>query len=123
MRWLACGIILFCLPSAGCALSPLARYERSLIYQPAPADVGDWSPPADLGFENAEFTASDGTQLHGWFVDHPQRRAVVLFMHGNGGNVAVWASSLHYLSQRHQVAAMVFDYRGYGQSEGQPTEE
>jgi fermentation-respiration switch protein FrsA (DUF1100 family) len=76
-----------------------------------------------LGAEEARFKSADGTKLHGWFFDHPERRAVVLFTHGNGGNVAMWANSTKYLVDRHRVAAFVFDYRGYGRSEGQPHEK
>ena len=108
------------LGASGCATWPL---ERSLLYQPSSAEVGDWKPPPEIGFEHCDFRAKDDTWLYGWFLDHPERRAVVLFMHGNGGNVAMWAPSLQYLVERHRAAALVFDYRGYGRSEGHPTEQ
>jgi fermentation-respiration switch protein FrsA (DUF1100 family) len=112
-------VSLACFGLCGCSL---ARLEKSLLYQPAPATVGNWEPPPAIGFEEANFTAADGTALHGWFKDVPERRAVVLFMHGNGGNVATWAGSVHGLSDRDQVAVLVFDYRGYGKSTGLPDE-
>ncbi len=105
---------------SGCATWPL---ERAMLYQPAAATVGDWRPPAEIGFEECEFRADDRPKLHGWFLDHPDRRAVVLFTHGNGGNVAMWGRSLQYLVERHHVAALVFDYRGYGKSDGKPSEQ
>ncbi len=116
-------LLLLVVSATGCAFSPLAYYERSLVYQPAKADLGDWSPPSQIGFEDAYFVSTDGTKLHGWFLNHPQPKAVVLFTHGNGGNVALWAPSIQYLVERHQVAALVFDYRGYGHSEGRPDEK
>lgn len=113
---------LLCLVAfAGCAGS-LARYERSLIYQPAGPEAGDWSSRARASFEDAHFAAADGTKLHGWFIDTPEPRAVALFTHGNGGNVALWAPSIRLLAERHRLAALVFDYRGYGNSAGKPSE-
>jgi pimeloyl-ACP methyl ester carboxylesterase len=109
------------LGAGGCALSPLARYERAMIYQPTKTPAGA-ANAARAGFEQASFAAADGTRLSGWFADHPQRRAVVLFAHGNGGNVAMWAPMVRELADRHRVAALVFDYRGYGESEGRPRE-
>ncbi len=112
-------IVLAALALAGCSS---AKLEKSLIYQPASENVGNWNPPPDVGFEEAHFTSADGVALHGWFKDVPDRRAVVLFMHGNGGNVATWAGSAHGLSDREHVAILVFDYRGYGKSTGLPDE-
>ena len=109
----------------GCAthrsLSPLAPLERSLVYYPRPYPEGDWDP-SYLPKEDAWFTAEDGTKLHGWYVPHPNPRAVALFMHGNAGNIANRAPGLAVLHYRHNVAVMAFDYRGYGRSEGTPSE-
>lgn len=94
--------------------------EKRLIYFPARWPAGDWSP---LGVprEDAWFTSADGTRLHGWFVPHPRPRAVMLIASGNAGNVTVWRDELEWL-HAHGVAALAFDYRGYGRSEGQPEE-
>jgi fermentation-respiration switch protein FrsA (DUF1100 family) len=113
-------------PLSGCAalgpMSPLAPLERSLIYYPAEYPVGDWEPRF-LQFEDAWFTAADGTKLHGWYVPRQNARAVALFMHGNAGNITGLAESLSILSRWHGLAVMTFDYRGYGRSEGRPSEE
>ena len=92
-----------------------------MVFAPSRYPTGDWQP-VGLAFEDAWFTAKDGTRLHGWYVPHPQSRAVVLFCHGNGGNVALWADVLRILHDRMGVTAMGFDYRGYGRSEGTPSE-
>ena len=72
---------------SGCAsISPLARLEQKMVYQPVRYPDGNWG----LGgqeFQDAWFTADDGTQLHGWFSPHPRPRAVALFCHGNAGNL------------------------------------
>jgi len=103
------------------SFSPLRKIEKSLVFSPSPYPAGDWQP-AGLAFEDAWFTAVDGTRLHGWYVPHSQPRAFVLFCHGNGGNVALWADVLRVLHDRMGVTAMGFDYRGYGRSEGTPSE-
>lgn len=125
MRMLAC---LPCLlvAMAGCAplgrLSPLRPLEKSLVFQPAKFPIGEWERP-DLKIENVDFESSDGTPLHGWFLDHPAPQAIALFMHGNGGNVSLCGDSMKILNERHRLAIMSFDYRGYGKSQGKPTEE
>src|SRR5262249_30905744 len=76
----------------------------------------------DLAHEDAWFQAEDGTRLHGWFCPAANARAVVLYTHGNVGNVTgcKWAARL--LQEKLGVSVLVFDYRGYGRSEGTPTE-
>ena len=99
----------------------LDKIEKALVYTPSCCRVGNWQPTG-LTFEDAWFVAADGTRLHGWYVPHPQPRAVVLFCHGNGGNVAMCAEVLRLLHDRVAVTVMGFDYRGYGRSEGTPSE-
>ncbi len=94
--------------------------ENSLIYFPSIYPDGFWDPPG-LKFEDAWFETPDGTKLHGWYVPHENPRAVVLFAHGNAGNLSHrydLLQSLHELG----VSVMIFDYRGYGRSEGSPSE-
>ncbi len=99
----------------------MAFFEESLLFFPAKYPDGNWNPPG-LGFEDARFQAADGTQLHGWFVPHEKPRAIVLFAHGNAGNIA-WRED--YLLELHRLgmAVLAFDYRGYGRSEGTPNEQ
>lgn len=110
---------------AGCAslgpLSPLVPVERALVYQPSPFPAPA-SLPENLPFEDVWFEAADGTQLHGWYLGHPKPRAVALFCHGNAGNIVSRGETLKILHERHGLAVMTFDYRGYGKSEGKPTE-
>jgi hypothetical protein len=94
--------------------------EESLLFFPSKYPDGIWQPPG-LAFEDAWFTAADGVKLHGWFVPCENPRAVALFSHGNGGNLSHredYYRALHRLG----VAVLAFDYRGYGRSEGSPSE-
>lgn len=110
---------------AGCSSpglsSPLRPLERRLVYYPAGPETGDWQP-SGLEFEDAWFEAADGTRLHGWFLPCERPRGVVLFAHGNAGNLTLRTGFLRKLRERHDVAVMAFDYRGYGKSEGRPSE-
>ena len=96
-------------------------FENSLIYFPMNFPEDDWAPRG-IAVEDARFTAADGTKIHGWYVPHEQPRAVVLFCHGNAGNITHRADIIRALHDRVGVSVLVFDYRGYGKSEGKPDE-
>jgi len=110
----------------GCATlgpySPTAGMERRGIFQPAKYPAGEWNPTAVL-VQDASFTAEDGTRLHGWYVHHPQPRGHALLLHGNAGNVTLLAETLRVLNRRHNLAVLALDYRGFGKSEGMPSEQ
>ena len=95
--------------------------DRSFIYFPSreieatPGDVG-------LEFEDVRFQASDGVALHGWFVAGGGDATLVWF-HGNGGNIGHRVGNIRELVERLQISIFIFDYRGYGRSEGSTYEE
>jgi fermentation-respiration switch protein FrsA (DUF1100 family) len=96
--------------------------EQSMVFHPSRYPEGNWQPKT-LAVEDAWFQADDGTRLHGWFMAAPERpRAVVLYCHGNAGNITHrdWVLKL-YRNYLH-TSVLVFDYRGFGKSEGTPTE-
>ena len=104
----------------GTCLMLLALQSRLVFFptreiEATPADAG-------LPYEDVSFTAADGTRLHGWWVPAPGARGTVLFFHGNAGNVS---HRLHSLRSFHDLgmSTFIFDYRGYGRSEGVPSEE
>lgn len=97
-------------------------FENSLIFFPSVYPKGNWQP-AGLKFEDAWFEADDGTELHGWYVPHDNPRAVVLFAHGNAGNLSDRADVVSELVRGLGASVMIFDYRGYGRSKGKPNEE
>lgn len=95
--------------------------ENSLIFFPSKYPAGQWTPPG-LEFEDADFTAADGTKLHGWYLPAENPQAVILFCHGNAGNVTHRDDVLLDLPRHVNASLLVFDYRGYGKSEGSPNE-
>jgi len=80
--------------------------------------------PADWGlnYQDEHFAADDGTALHGWFIPNPGARRVLLFLHGNAGNISHRGDSVRIFHSL-GLAVFIFDYRGYGQSGGSPSEE
>lgn len=93
--------------------------DELLLFFPSKFPSGDWKPK-DLQFEDVFFTAEDKTKLHGWYCPANDPRAVLLIAHGNAGHVASRVSWLRYLQTRAKVSVFMFDYRGYGRSEGTP---
>src|SRR6056297_3773256 len=84
--------------------------------QATPADVG-------LRYEDLRLTASDGVALHGWFVPvGGDARGTLLFFHGNAGNISGRLETIQLLHEL-GLNVLIFDYRGYGQSEGSPSEQ
>ena len=111
--------------------------EESLIFHPVKYPEGYWEPTfPDLGddsitpqIEDVWLTAADGTRIHAWFVTPvrgPQREpvettATVLLCHGNAGNLSDRVERLSLMVQ-FPVSLLIFDYRGFGRSEGKPSE-
>jgi fermentation-respiration switch protein FrsA (DUF1100 family) len=107
------------------ALVLIWAVQRRLMYFPA----GDVPPPTALGLTNVEpvtFATADGVTLRGWFFPGlatapPQARATVLVCNGNAGNRA-YRAPLASALRSHGVSVLLFDYRGFGESGGAPTE-
>lgn len=75
-----------------------------------------------LPYEEVTLRTEDGLQLHGWFLPAPKATRTLLFFHGNGGNISHRGESLA-IFHRLGLNVLIFDYRGYGNSEGEPGEE
>jgi uncharacterized protein len=102
-------------------LLAMTFFENMLVYPIPPLSRGDWHP-AGLEFDEVHFTSADGTKLHGWFVERPDAKRAILYCHGNGENVGMNADIVHQLSESLDASVFIFDYRGYGHSEGKPNE-
>jgi uncharacterized protein len=96
--------------------------EETFIFVPSKLPPGSSRPPAPE-VEDVWFEAADGVKLHGWYREHPFPRAVILFNHGNAGNVTNRAGILQSISRCAEASVLVYDYRGYGYSEGRPNEQ
>jgi len=80
--------------------------------------------PHDAGFtfEEIGLTNANGTWLHGWFIPAPESRGTVLFLHGNAGNISHRLDSIAIFREL-GLSTLIFDYSGYGQSGGKPSEK
>jgi uncharacterized protein len=68
------------------------------------------------------FKTKDGERLNGWFIPPSNNRSVILYVHGSGGNIGDrWAVMLPFVKKGYGF--FMFDYRGYGKSTGNPTEQ
>jgi uncharacterized protein len=103
----------------------LRWFEHRQVYLPSRTMAAMGS---ELGrpFEDAYFHASDGVRVNGWLFPadphSPRAHLVVLLCHGNAGNISHRLDQVSALLET-GASVLVFDYRGYGRSEGRPGEE
>ena len=94
--------------------------QPSMIFFPSARLVmtpQDWG----LAYDDVSFSTADGVSLHGWYVPRDGARNVVLFLHGNAGNISHRGESVRIFHDL-GLDVFIFDYRGYGRSEGRPSE-
>lgn len=120
----------------GLAAGGLYVIQPALVFQPSRALLAtptDWG----LAYEDVWLEAADGVRLHGWYLPRPREvfgvsaggdprpqtssRRVLLFFHGNAGNISHGQASLE-IFHRLGLDVLTLDYRGYGRSEGRPSE-
>ena len=112
MRRLLFIIVLLAAALAGC---------NGVFFYP---DRAERLSPDQLGlkYENVYFSAHDGTRLHAWFLPAQGKpRGTILFLHGNAENISTHIMSVHWLPAR-GFNVFLLDYRGYGASQGEPTD-
>lgn len=97
--------------------------QESMLFLPNIPSREHYATPDDIGlrYEALRIATADGEELDAWFLPARQERAVLLFFHGNAGNISHRLDSLrifHGLG----LSVLIVDYRGYGQSTGRPSE-
>ncbi len=93
---------------------PRRVYHPERAWSSTPEDSG-------LAYEDVTFRAADGAVLSGWYVAAPESRGTVLFCHGNAGNISSEISVIRMFREL-GFSSFTFDYRGFGKSEGTPSE-
>lgn len=91
----------------------LYRPVREVFYDP-----GD----VDLAFEKVVLKTEDGLKLAAWYVPAEKARYTVLMCHANGGNMGYYLDTVNIFNEMN-LNCLIFDYRGYGSSQGKPTEK
>lgn len=102
----------------------LLMIEDKMIYFPAKYPEGIWNiKDYDIAVEDAYFKTEDGLTLHGWFVPSAENKITLLWFHGNAGNLSHRLENIIFLHNLN-INVFIFDYRGYGRSEGRlPSEK
>ncbi len=82
-----------------------------------------WQTPRDINLEYTEinFRTKDGINISGWYIPAYKEKGVLLFCHGNAGNISHRLDSIKIFNSLN-LSVLIFDYRGYGRSNGKPSE-
>lgn len=101
---------------------PGQQLERALVFHPTKANEHWFPPPPGWHVEDVWLSTLDG-KIHAWYFPCAGNRGALLFCHGNAGNLSYRLPEIARLMRSLGLAVLIFDYPGYGQSEGSPTEE
>jgi len=110
------GLVIYLLVSVYMTL-----FQSRLVYYPT-REIERTPGDAGLAYEQVAFTSGDDVALTGWFIPAQEERGVVLFCHGNGGNISHRIETITIMNML-GLSIFIFDYRGYGHSGGKPTEK
>ncbi|MEM9556219.1 MAG: alpha/beta hydrolase [Acidobacteriota bacterium] len=101
-----------------------SRFQQSRLFEPTRHPHGEWDPSVyGIEFEDIEFESADGTRLHGWWMPVRGAASTLVYCHGNSGSIGDRLPIYQRLLALLRVNLFAFDYRGYGRSEGVPTEK
>jgi fermentation-respiration switch protein FrsA (DUF1100 family) len=96
--------------------------ERHLVFRPC-SPARSWDAPVDSDTQDVNLVSVDGVRIHAWWLPPRERSAgAILIAHGNGGNLSHRGQLAADLRRTTGAGVLIFDYPGYGKSEGQPTE-
>ena len=97
--------------------------EKRLIYKPVKAKK-DWVPAADPAIQDVWLTSRHKrTRIHAWWCPTSDAEWVVLYCHGNAGNLSQRQSTVRAWQEIVRASVLIFDYPGFGRSGGRPTEK
>ena len=94
--------------------------QSRMVYYPS-REIGMTPDKIGLAFEDVSIDTDDGIRLSGWFIPHESGENVILFCHGNAGNISHRLDSIRIFHEL-GLSTFIFDYRGYGRSTGKPSE-
>ena len=99
-------------------------FQSRLLYLPDVPSRAHMATPRTLGldYEPVKIEAGDGVTLDAWYVPAEKARGTLLFFHGNAGNISHRLQSIAIFHAL-RLSVLIVDYRGYGASTGEPSEE
>jgi fermentation-respiration switch protein FrsA (DUF1100 family) len=115
---LSVGLILF-LSYAVILVIVYFKQERMLYFP----EKEIWQTPDNISlkYDELNFKTKDGFNISGWYIPAQNEKGVLLFCHGNAGNISHRLESINIFNSLN-LSVLIFDYRGYGKSEGKPSE-
>jgi uncharacterized protein len=115
-------IVVFIIIASYIILCCILYFRQSGILYVPKADICAYPSDFGLQYENVQLNTSDGETLASWFLPHPRERFTVLICHGNGGNIGDRRYTMEFFYNL-ECNQLIFDYRGYGNSSGKPSEQ
>ena len=116
IAYLAAALVL-----AGALWACYPLLERFFVYYPT-GPLEETPEGWPVAYKEVHFETEDGIRLHGWFFPLDGEGPVILFCHGNAGNISHRLENVRLLLER-KLRVFIFDYRGYGKSGGSPSEK
>jgi len=98
--------------------------ENRLLFHPLRA-TEYWLPPPNVRVRDVQLPTVSGTRIHGWWCpvkNWQPAQGAMLYCHGNAGNLSCRSEAIALWQQALGLSVLIFDYPGYGPSEGTPTE-
>jgi fermentation-respiration switch protein FrsA (DUF1100 family) len=122
--WILFGIPGFFILLYIAVMALFSSLQGRLIYYPnyPTREIIETPQEHGLPFDEVRFTAADRTELFGWYIPAENARGTVLFCHGNAGNISHRMESIKIFLGL-QLNVFIFDYRGYGKSNGSVSEK
>ncbi|MBU0547972.1 MAG: alpha/beta hydrolase [Candidatus Omnitrophica bacterium] len=105
----------------GSLLLFLRYIETHTLFFPT-KEIASFPDRANLKFQDVSFKATDGVKLNGWLILSKDSEYTILFCHGNAGNITHRIEKLKFFND-FGFSVFIFDYRGYGKSQGKPSEK
>ncbi len=104
------------------AIGFLFLLARWALYHPSKYPKGYWDTQQLVGASDAWLETSDGVKIHGWWVGRDGSPFATLFLHGNGDNISYYTPYIQEIIASGS-SVLIIDYRGYGKSNGRPSEQ
>ncbi len=120
LLWIAACLIL----AYGAVVLILLRIEDRLLFHPVPASQRWLEPPSGFVVQDVHFPTAAGTRIHARWFPCAAAQGAVLICHSRAGNLSLELKADELAAWHRQIgcSVLIFDYPGYGRSEGHPSE-
>jgi fermentation-respiration switch protein FrsA (DUF1100 family) len=102
-------------------IAMLLFLENFLLFHPTKAS-DEWFNPPNSQVQDVYLTTRDGVRIHAWWCPVEGAEGALIYCHGNAGNLSHRSQGIATWQQQMRLSVMIFDYPGYGKSEGRPSE-